>query len=74
MTQNKEQEIEIVSTQKAAELFGCTVAWFHQNYRNKLTRVPSTDNRAYYLLEEIKKIIEEGNAKKVVEPKYKIIG
>ena len=71
---NKEKKIEIIDTNKAVELLGITRAWFHQKYRAKLTRVPSYDNKAYYLLEEIKEIIrnrEQGN--EIVEPKYKIV-
>lgn len=68
------KKIEIVDTNKAIEILGITRAWFHQKYRAKLTRVPSMDNKAYYVLQEIldiKKNRDEGN--EIVESKYKIV-
>lgn len=70
----KEKKIEIVDTQKAVSMLGITRAYFYQKYRSKLTRVPSLDNKGYYLLEEIKELIKEKNEKsEIVDSKYKII-
>lgn len=72
MEKKEEEKIDVVTTKKAAEILGCTVAWFHQKYRSELTKIPSLDNRCYYSLKEVNSLKETKDKK--IEGNYKIVG
>lgn len=61
---------KVVTTQKAMEILGCKPSWFHRRYKPMLTRMPSTDNRVYYLYNEVLKIKEERDNK---ESPYEVV-
>jgi hypothetical protein len=49
----EKDKINVLTTKGACEILGIKPAWFHQKYRDRLTRLPSIDNKAYYNYDEV---------------------
>jgi hypothetical protein len=64
MSKKEVEKRKVLTLLGVIEELGCSRAWFFQKYREQLERLPSTDNKAYYDYEEVKKL-----KKKIKEPK-----
>jgi len=71
---NKESKKEdIITVEDAYFLLGCSKATFYNKYRAKLNAVPTTDNRAWYRLNDIKKLKKESEKVKTIPPQYNVV-
>ena len=55
------KKINVVTTSKAIELLGVSRMTFYNKYKFRLEQMPSTDNKCYYKLEDVNKLVEEKN-------------
>ncbi|QRE03547.1 hypothetical protein [Flavobacterium psychrophilum] len=50
---------KVLTTKGACDILNCRPAWFHRNFRKKLTRLPSIDNKAYYDYLEVLELVSK---------------
>lgn len=53
-----DKKIDIIDTNKALEMFGCSRKTFYTKYEGLLKQIPKIGVKRYYELEDVEKVIE----------------
>lgn len=66
----KNKPLEVVTTKVACKMLGCSRNHFYRKFIPQLTELEKINNRRFYLLSEVKNLVE---IEKGLKPNYKII-